>query len=222
MDVTAEIRSFHLAKSGLGASGRAERMSDARGGASFSRASRAARRSFEGLPRRRERFFSKRTRRYTRPRRALRAPSDGRFAPLISASNAPRSRFVSRHPRLASLRIARRPLLTSLPDRLQKRSLPQGARSHYLRLTLSKVETPMTAAAMAPRTRPPATTERRVFLREGVTAASATGVSERRRGGRGGGGGHLLELGAVSRAGGAGGREGISEGSRGERGPRRR
>jgi len=27
---------------------------------------------------------------------------------------------------------------------------------------------------MAPRTRPPATTERRVFLREGVTAASAT------------------------------------------------
>jgi len=32
----------------------------------------------------------------------------------------------------------------------------------------------MTAAAMAPRTRPPATTERRVFLREGVTAASAT------------------------------------------------
>jgi len=129
MDVTAEIRSFHLAKSGLGASGRAERMSDARGGASFSRASRAARRSFEGLPRRRERFFSKRTRRYTRPRRALRAPSDGRFAPLISASNAPRSRFVSRHPRLASLRIARRPLLTSLPDRLQKRSLPQRARN---------------------------------------------------------------------------------------------
>ena len=39
---------------------------------------------------------------------------------------------------------------------------------------MSKVDTPMTAAAMAPRTRPPATTERRVFLREGVTAASAT------------------------------------------------
>ena len=32
----------------------------------------------------------------------------------------------------------------------------------------------MTAAAMAARTMPPATTERRVFLREGVTAASAT------------------------------------------------
>ena len=39
---------------------------------------------------------------------------------------------------------------------------------------MSKVDTPTTAAAMAPRTRPPATTERRVFLREGVTAASAT------------------------------------------------
>ena len=32
----------------------------------------------------------------------------------------------------------------------------------------------MTAAAMAASTMPPATTERRVFLREGVMAASAT------------------------------------------------
>ena len=39
---------------------------------------------------------------------------------------------------------------------------------------MSKVDTPMTAAAMAARTMPPATTERRVFLREGVMAASAT------------------------------------------------
>jgi len=43
----------------------------------------------------------------------------------------------------------------------------------YLRVTLSKDETPMTAAAMAPRTTPPARTERSVFFKEGVMAASA-------------------------------------------------
>lgn len=43
-----------------------------------------------------------------------------------------------------------------------------------MRFTLSKDDTPTTAAPMAARTMPPATTERRVFLREGVMAASAT------------------------------------------------
>jgi|TARA_Y100001954_G_scaffold239539_1_gene315354 hypothetical protein len=43
-----------------------------------------------------------------------------------------------------------------------------------LRETLSNEETPITAAAIAPSTTPPATIESKVFFKEGVTAASAT------------------------------------------------
>ena len=76
----------------------------------------------------------------------------------------------------------------------------------------------MTAAAMAPRTRPPATTERRVFLREGVTAASATRVGERGGGANGHGGGELLDLGAVRGGRGRRGRTGQKNNSaRGKR-----
>lgn len=48
-----------------------------------------------------------------------------------------------------------------------------------MRETLSKEETPITAAAMAPRTTPPATTDNRVFFKEGVMAASATSGLDR-------------------------------------------
>ena len=44
---------------------------------------------------------------------------------------------------------------------------------------MSKEDTPITAAAIAPRTTPPATIESKVFFREGVTAASATSGLER-------------------------------------------
>ena len=44
---------------------------------------------------------------------------------------------------------------------------------------MSKEDTPITAAAIAPRTTPPATIESKVFFREGVTAASATNGLER-------------------------------------------
>ena len=50
---------------------------------------------------------------------------------------------------------------------------PLRKTSFYLRVTLSKDETPMTAAAMAPRTTPPARTESKVFFKDGVMAASA-------------------------------------------------
>jgi len=50
---------------------------------------------------------------------------------------------------------------------------------HHLRVTLSKEETPITAAAIAPRTTPPATTDSKVFFKEGVIAASAAKGLER-------------------------------------------
>ena len=39
-------------------------------------------------------------------------------------------------------------------------------------MTLSKDETPITAAAMAPSTTPPATTDNKAFFNEGVTEAT--------------------------------------------------
>ena len=48
-----------------------------------------------------------------------------------------------------------------------------------MRVTLSKEETPITAAAIAAKTTPPATTDKRVFFKDGVIAASTARGEDR-------------------------------------------